>query len=161
MGGMPKGVYPHLHIKPRDYPEKIISLVKHLYLDQGKTVKEVQESLPKGFKAQTIIERYIPQRRRAIKRNQRGYNNDSWVGSNATYAAAHLRVEVERGKAANHICVDCPAPASDWSYDHNAGHLEKWKTENTCPYSPDPKHYSPRCRKCHRAWDKKKRGDAQ
>lgn len=35
-------------------------------------------------------------------------------------------------------------PAEVWELDHRGG---------VRPYSPNPDHYMPLCRDCHRAWD--------
>lgn len=74
-----------------------------------------------------------------------------------TYEVAHRKVMRARGKAKYWPCVDCDAPASDWSYDHSDpdelteerfvnGVLAQVKT-----YSANPDHYSPKCRKCNTA----------
>ena len=158
---MPKGVYPHTHIKPRVYPPEIVAEVRHMYLEREMTVAEVQAALPRGFKAQRIIERHIPERRRAVKRNQSREQNLMWKGDEAGYQAAHLRVAASRGKARSYTCVDCDEPADDWSYNHTDLNQRNGKA-GALPYSCDPIHYSPRCRPCHRTFDapKTKEGDA-
>lgn len=70
---MPKGVYERTadnKPKQRTYPFEIVSQAVALY-ESGCTVSEVQAALPKGYKAQRIIERYVPERRPAIKRTNR------------------------------------------------------------------------------------------
>lgn len=151
---MPKGVYPHTHVKPREYPADIVAAVRRMYLHEGMTVREVQEALPKGFKAQRIIERYIPERRAAKVRDQRGARNKAWKGARPGYEAAHLRVASLRGPASSHGCIDCPGRAFDWSYNHTAGSAELRDENGRKPYSPNPDDYSPRCRSCHRAFDR-------
>lgn len=153
---MPKGVYPHTHIKPREYPEDIVELVRELYTNQKMTVLEVQAALPKGYKAQRIIERYIPQRRRAVPRNQRGERNACWKGSEAGYEAVHLRLKTEIGAAASHFCHDCGKQAYDWSYQGGAPD-ERSYPRNGCLYTTDLSYYVPRCRPCHGGYDSKKR----
>ena len=148
----PKGVYPHTHIKPRVYSIEIIALVRRLYLDEGMTVREVQDQLPKGYKAQRIIERHIPKRRPTAKRDQRGENNTSWRGDDLGYDGAHERVKSVKGKASDHECQDCYFPACDWSYIGGCP-SEKVDPENGCAYSPNPEMYEPRCRSCHWAYD--------
>lgn len=156
---MPKGVYPHTHIKPREYPQEIVDQVRRMYVDQGMTVKEVQEALPKGFKAQRIIERYIPIRRTASKRFQSREQNSSWKGDAASYTAVHLRLRVERGPARSHPCVDCGEVAHDWSYN---GRDENCVRSPRGVYSVNLDNYDPRCRCCHRQYDARmrKEGDA-
>ena len=87
---MPKGVYPHTHIKPRAYPAEIVALVRHMYETEGMTIAEIQRALPRGFKAQRIVERHVPERRRAAKRDQRGNKTHRWRELDAGYKAAHL-----------------------------------------------------------------------
>jgi hypothetical protein len=75
------------------------------------------------------------------------------------YAGAHDRVESVRGRAKDHLCVDCLGPAHDWSYDH-ADPAERHEALTTrgrtyeVPYSLDPNHYAPRCITCHRRFDR-------
>lgn len=150
---MPRGVYPHTHIKPRNYPTEIVDQVVHMYCVEGLTVQEVQERLPKGFKAQRIIERHIPVRRRAAKRDQSGPKNHMWKGAEITYGAAHVRAESRYGRASTLPCVDCGDLAKDWSYQHDCpGEV---LSDIGVAYCPHPEHYEPRCRRCHRAYDRK------
>lgn len=67
------------------------------------------------------------------------------------YVGAHYRVKFEHGSASDHPCVDCAGQAEDWSYDHTDPN-EKYDDRGR-PYSPDPTHYQPRCRRCHRQFD--------
>lgn len=74
------------------------------------------------------------------------------------YAAAHIRVQVAKGAAAEHACVDCGLGASDWSYE--GGDLDELvEIINGYPrrYSLDPDRYQPRCRSCHRIKDNRER----
>lgn len=155
---MPKGVYTRTAAnrpKPRDYPADVVALVRRLYLDEGMTVAEVQRELPRGFKAQRIIERHIPVRRPAAKRDQRGAKNAHWKGDDATYGAVHLRL----GPAADHACTDCAGTAAEWSY------LGGCPRERVSPrgvrYSPDPARYVARCVPCHRRHDAALRAEAR
>ena len=60
--------------------------------------------------------------------------------ANPSYDVWHKRVKKARGPASGYVCVDCGAPAEDWS------------TVN--PSSPDVRvRFQPRCRKCHRDYD--------
>jgi len=82
----------------------------------------------------------------------------NWVGSQATYTAAHERVRRERGRAKEHACVDCGDQAAEWSYVGNAPDERKAvRGRSICAYSPSPEYYSPRCCKCHRAHDRELR----
>ena len=74
-----------------------------------------------------------------------------------SYKAAHRRVYRERGRAVYQACVDCGAPAEDWSYDGtDPAELEAPQRGGETPmrYSGKPEHYSPRCKPCHRAFDR-------
>lgn len=150
----PKGVYertPENRPKPRAYPEHIVESVRRMYLDEGMTVAEVQAALPQGFKAQRIIERHIPERRPAIKRDQRGERNDSWKGDDASYQAAHLRM----GKVSESTCADCPSVAQHWSYQGGCP-AERGGVDSPL-YCTHPEHYAPRCVRCHHHYDHKGR----
>lgn len=155
---MPKGVYDHKHIKPRVYPPEIVADVVRMYCDMGMTVAEVQQALPRGYKAQRIIERHVPVRRKAIKRDQSGSANHMWRGDTISYDAAHERVKAGRGSAREHSCVDCGQPASDWSYNGDAED-EQIDQETGCAYSPTPAAYDARCRPCHQRFDRRRRDE--
>lgn len=72
------------------------------------------------------------------------------------YCTAHDRVHNDRGNAKNHDCVDCGSQAHEWSYNHqdpdeliSADHYSRG-----APYSLDVNNYEPRCRTCHRRFDR-------
>jgi hypothetical protein len=56
------------------------------------------------------------------------------------YDTRHHRVKWHKGSACQYGCVDCGAPANDWSQIHGTT-------------GADPEHYEPRCRKCHALYD--------
>lgn len=118
------------------------------------TVAEIRTAFPRGYKVQTILERYLPSRRSAAKRNQRGSANHAWKGDGLGYAAAHLRIYAVRGHASAHVCVDCDGPATDWSY---IGGRPRESQRDGLAYSPDPMSYAPRCKTCHHNYDFKGR----
>lgn len=71
------------------------------------------------------------------------------------YSLAHQRVARFRGRPGSHQCEHCDQPAEDWAYDH-ADPAEKIGTTNrgkSAPFSVDPAHYLPLCRRCHHATD--------
>lgn len=144
--------------KKREYPQDVVDLVVSAY-GSGCTVAEVQRMLPRGFKAQTIIERHIPKRRTASKRHQTGELNHAWKGGDAGYEAAHWRVKSIHGSARNHSCVDCGGTARDWSY-RGGDPMERTCPDNGCKYSLSPDYYEPRCVPCHRAYDNPARNRA-
>jgi hypothetical protein len=67
------------------------------------------------------------------------------------YDAAHDRVEVAKGPARTHACVDCLRDAQDWSLRHDAP--VTYLGSNGCRFSARPDDYEPRCKKCHGAYD--------
>lgn len=145
--------------KPRDYPADIVERVRSLYVDLGMTVAEVQAEIGKGVKVQAVIERHGIPTRPAIKRDQRGERNSSWVGNSPSYAAAHTRVYSTRGAASDHMCVDCLRPAEEWSYRGRCP-LEVTDARGRI-YSPDPSRYEPRCRPCHMVQDRDRLPDGR
>jgi len=77
-----------------------------------------------------------------------------------SYKSAHDRVYAAKGPAKNHLCVDCGAPAQEWSYDGLDDNelrqdLISHGYEYTLTYSLNPEHYEPRCTKDHRRHDQK------
>lgn len=71
------------------------------------------------------------------------------------WAAIHKRLRRIHGPAREHICVDCGGPAAEWSYDHeDANQIMANSNGSWFPYSLDLNHYTPRCRSCHRRFDK-------
>jgi transposase-like protein len=66
-----------------------------------------------------------------------------------SYWVAKDRVRRSRGRADEHRCADCAAPARVWSYD-GADPGERVDPARGYLYSLDPAHYRPRCQSCHR-----------
>lgn len=58
------------------------------------------------------------------------------------YSANHKKVVRRRGAARNYVCVDCGAPAREWSHIHG--------TDGRDPMV----HYAPRCIPCHKEYDR-------
>lgn len=84
--------------------------------------------------------------------------NPNWTGTEASYAASHLRLRRQRGAAKRHACVDCGKAAAHWSYN-NADPDERFDPE--CGrYSPNTSAYDPRCVPCHSAFDRAARNAA-
>ncbi|MEU5651290.1 hypothetical protein ABZ767_18470 [Streptomyces pseudogriseolus] len=82
---------------------------------------------------------------------RKGAAHREWKGDAITYPTAHRRAESRYGKASGHVCVDCDAPADDWSLDQP--YADDPRDGKGRPYSPDPSRYVARCRSCHRSWD--------
>lgn len=60
-----------------------------------------------------------------------------------TSKAIHQRLYRVRGKASQHPCIDCDAPARDWSWVHDTDGSDL------------DEHFVPRCCSCHRKYDYK------
>lgn len=71
------------------------------------------------------------------------------------YGTAHDRVRKQFGSATGHQCVDCDAPAAQWSYNHDDPNemFDHKLSARPIAYSADPLHYSPRCVPCHKRFD--------
>jgi hypothetical protein len=78
-------------------------------------------------------------------------------GANTSYQAVHLALNTQRGRARNHVCVDCGGPAREWSYDYNDP--DEIRSESGTRYSLDIDRYQPRCVSCHRTRDHQERAE--
>lgn len=84
--------------------------------------------------------------------------NREWRGGAVSYIGMHKRIAAMRGSARTHSCVDCSAPARDWSYNGgDPGELRELVNGSDLAYSTDPDMYSPRCPKCHGKYDSAQR----
>lgn len=72
-------------------------------------------------------------------------------GDVPTYGALHNRIRRDRGKATDHLCIECGQQASHWAYDHTDP--EELFSDDNFPYSPDPGRYRPMCVPCHKVYD--------
>ncbi len=112
--------------------------LEELYHSQFKTQSEigkvygVSQKVVFGWFKDLGIETRIP-----YKRNQKGEDNSSWKGSEATYAAYHYRVQSARGKADH--CESCGRSDDGIAYD--------WANQ-TGNYE-DVNDYKQMCRSCH------------
>jgi hypothetical protein len=70
----------------------------------------------------------------------RGPAHQNWK-DDAASVALHQRVQRLRGKATEHLCVDCDGPAVDWSRIHGR---DGKRIDD----------YAPRCKKCHHKYDR-------
>lgn len=73
----------------------------------------------------------------AAKRNQYGYNNDSWKGDNASYFAFHCRIRKMKGSA--NKCEECGRSDDGIVYD--------WANQTGNYANMDD--YKMMCRSCH------------
>ncbi len=89
-----------------------------------------------------LAERSRSPEHRAYMAEKRGPDSPSWRGDDVGYFGAHSRTVRTRGLATEHVCQDCTEPAAEWSY-----------TEAPGEWSPDPAHYVPRCKSCHKRHD--------
>lgn len=60
----------------------------------------------------------------------------------------HDRLRAEKGRAADHSCVDCGKPAKEWSWDGGSG-----ENFGSSAVGDNFDEYSPRCQSCHRKLD--------
>lgn len=74
-----------------------------------------------------------------------------WTGDDATYAAVHIRLRLERGPAKAQTCVTCGAPAQHWAFDHDTADV--MYDPRGLPYTTDLDRYQPMCQPCHRRMD--------
>ena len=138
MGGVGSGR------KPRQYPTDVVEAVLAAY-SSGATIAELRPQFP-GYRVQTILERYLPRRRQAAKRNQRGPLNDSWKGGAAGYQALHLRVESQRGKPRRcEVCGTTEATRFHWA--------------NLTGDYGDVSDYARMCPPCHYRFDAARRSE--
>jgi hypothetical protein len=87
-----------------------------------------------------------------------GESSPHWSGDDVGYYGAHHRVREARGKATDHRCTDCGAPASRWSLSWRRVplHLLRWGQGGVgrhLPYSLDLTDYDPRCPSCAATYD--------
>lgn len=129
---------------PRDYPQHLIDQVLSLY-EAGTTIREIDAVIGHGYRAQTIVERFVNQRRPAVPRDQTGERNSSWRGSEAGYQAFHLRVEAARGRPSRCACCDCTDPNQRYEWANLSGRYD------------DIRDYARLCLSCHRRLDAARR----
>lgn len=107
---MPRGA------KPKVYDPSTVESVRRLY-EAGSTQTEVASTLGISQKVVwKLMIRHGIKARVAAKRDQRGPNNSSWRGSDATYQALHVRVQQARGTPSK--CSHCgteSAPRFEWA----------------------------------------------
>lgn len=128
--------------KPREYPQEIVDLACEMY-QSGMTVKEICAAFPKGYRVQTILERYLPDRRPAAKRDQWGPRHHAWRGDAASYGSLHERVENRRGKPSH--CSWCGATEGRFEWANLSGNYA------------DVSDYERLCASCHRTYDAARR----
>lgn len=82
-----------------------------------------------------------------------------------SYDAAHQRVEYWRGRASEHTCLSCGAPAEEWSYRNYSEYEISGQRSKRYPngtygminskWSTHVKDYDPMCCDCHEVRDSK------
>lgn len=136
---MPKGVYDHKHIKPKVYPTETVETVRRLY-ESGLTIREVAEEMGSTPKVvYRVMRNHDIPRRSAARRDQTGDRNHMWRGSQARYAALHLRVAAARGKPS--LCAWCGETEGRFEWANVSGAYE------------DVSDYERLCCSCHRFYD--------
>ena len=141
---MPRGVYPHTHTKPKDYPAEMVAEVRELY-GRGLSQTEVGQQL--GVSQRVIwrlMQHHGIQARTAVPRDKRGEKNNGWRGTDVGYAGFHRRVQAARGKPDYCAACDKSGPGCyDWA--NLTGRYE------------DVTDYVRLCRPCHLKLDKHRR----
>lgn len=138
---MPKGVYPHTHIKPKVYPPVLVARVEEMY-GSGMTQAEIAAAV--GLTQKVIwklMKNHGLHARVAAKRDQAGEKNHMWRGETAQYQALHLRVEATRGKPSE--CSRCGTTDPHLRYE--------WA--NLTGRYDDTADYERMCVSCHRRYD--------
>jgi hypothetical protein len=141
---MPKGVYPHTHLKPKIYPAEMVETVREMY-GSGATQAEIGAALGVSQRViyRLMINHQIP-RRIAAKREQSGADNHMWRGNVAGYKALHHRVESVRGKPQEcHMCGTFVVGRYEWA--------------NLTGAYDDVTDYERMCVSCHRSFDDERR----
>ena len=79
-------------------------------------------------------------------------------GEHPTISAIHQRLKAQRGVATGFRCIDCGGTAAEWSYN-NADPQELVGIDHgkEQAYSLDLANYDPRCKPCHRQFDRARR----
>lgn len=67
------------------------------------------------------------------------------------YSAVHLRLQADRGHAADHPCATCGDTAKEWAY--LGGDPDERRSATGQPFSADQARYAPLCTPCHRQLD--------
>jgi hypothetical protein len=128
---------------PRDYPPEVVRQVCDLYA-AGHTQREIQTIIGPGFSAQRMVERFVPQRRPAVKRYQEAEQNACWKGDEASYSGFHARVRRARGRAST--CARCDVTTGPFYWANLTGNYG------------DVNDYASMCALCHAAYDWGRRG---
>lgn len=86
--------------------------------------------------------------------DQKAHPRKRW-SKEISYPGMHVRLRREHGKAANYECADCGQRAAEWSYiGGDPGELTGLNNgKRTAKYSLKMRYYTPRCIRCHRAFD--------
>jgi hypothetical protein len=138
---MPKGVYPHTHVRPKTYPADVVSAVERLYA-HGLTQVEIASELGRTQKViWRVMKNHGIAARVAAKRNQRGPDNHAWKGDEAGYSALHLRVVEARGKPTRCAACDTVDPERRYEWANLTGDYT------------DIADYIRLCLPCHRRFD--------
>ena len=88
----------------------------------------------------------------------KGSCNWRWKGDDVAYFGAHHRLIKALGSAREHPCADCGEPAREWSYDNlDPDERTQEVRGSLIRYSLKQAHYSPRCARCHRSFDRDER----
>ena len=101
--------------------------------------KETREKM-KNARTGTKPSEQTKEKLRQIAFLRVGDKSPGWKGDEVGIVGRHRRIIKLKGKASDHLCIDCNKQAFDWS---NVDHL----------YSLNPDDYQPRCKSCHNIFD--------
>lgn len=80
----------------------------------------------------------------------------NWKGAAIAYTSAHQRVKAEHGPASDWRCAcGCGRQADEWAYlgTDSEPKVSTHADSEGALYSPNPEHYAPLAKPCHRGFD--------
>lgn len=133
-------------------------MIKTKHCSACKIVKNADQFSPDRSKASGLASRCRPcDNVKSTNRYHRAHPGSRRRGPHGDvvgYYGAHGRLRRVLGSASARRCAHCDQPARDWAYDHQDPD-ELTAEVNGCivPYSLDPAHYMPLCKRCHNKLD--------
>lgn len=129
-------------------PPELVELVRRLYVDEGKTQREVAAEIGLGrISVVRIMNRYGIPPRANKPRDCHGANNSRWRTEGLRYDTLHARVYAARGKPIG--CTKCGLddPERRYEWANLTGNYE------------DVQDYARMCVPCHRKFDAERRSE--
>jgi hypothetical protein len=87
---------------------------------------------------------------------KRAEESGNWRGDSVAYTSAHQRVKAEHGPASGWRCAcGCGRQADEWAYlgTDSEPKVSTHADSEGALYSPNPEHYAPLAKPCHRGFD--------